>query len=73
MEKDRKLGRLQECLKEVNTWRANDGGLTIAASDIISLIHKAIHDIKNDCVVPQYWVGDCDTGLEQDVCDIVLG
>ena len=70
MEKVDALQQIFEILEEVEaTWLANDGGLTMAASDLLSLGRATIAAIKRDDLA---WISDLnpwktDTGQESDI------
>lgn len=65
------LNRLDEIREEALTWRANDGGLTWAASDILSQVARAKeYIISNNPQGLLEWVGDpfdTDTGIESEL------
>jgi hypothetical protein len=56
------------------TWTAKDGGLTMAASDLLATARRAKELVRaGDKMSALEWVGDglADTGAESDILDIV--
>ena len=69
------LGRLDLIGDEVEeTWLAADGGLTMAAGDVLSLVAAAKEAIERGDSSWATWedMWDCSTGTEQEVLEVVV-
>ena len=68
------IKELEKIVEEAEGWAANDGGLTMAASDILAQVRIAEQFVSaNDRAGLIAWCGDweglwnCSTGLESDL------
>jgi hypothetical protein len=62
---------IDQVREEARTWKANDGGLTMAAGDLLAACNAAERHFKNDNPFAMLqWAGDpcdCQTGAEMDL------
>ena len=69
------LARLDLIADEVEeSWLANDGGLTAAASDVLALVTNAKEAIREGNSSWATWddMWNCSTGTEQEVIEVVV-
>lgn len=71
---EKALDEINEISTYVEEWRADDGGLTMAASDMLALVANAKKAIQEGDASWASWddLFDCTTGTEEQVLEIVV-